>query len=314
MLGTGMRHRNALRLSAIPRMYRLQFRAESTKHVQYRSNVSICCLLLFILVFIFHDSCLQFLQFMMVKHTANHIIDGSKHKIEDYRQSTKGEGNGCVISMHSGYKFGWKESNIFIQNKILYSTLHAYVHHMDKPAHLQRHPTYNDVRFWKPWILDFYLYQHRDIEYFLWIDGDAMFTNMTITLQQRFQKICFRFKGEKHGEINMIVGADHNGINNGVILIRNTPWTRNFVRLWCHWALDREESSWKWYDQSQLVDMLRGNAMSSEEHILLLDPARTHWLQLYLYQQNQWIVHHPNENGLELIINAVNDTNYIFIP
>jgi hypothetical protein len=61
---------------------------------------------------------------------------------------------------------------------------------------------------------------YPEIEWFLYLDADAIITNNQIKIED----IIARNEGKE-----IIFGTDNNGQNNGVFLIKNTPTMKNYL-------------------------------------------------------------------------------------
>ena len=61
----------------------------------------------------------------------------------------------------------------------------------------------------------------------LWIDADAVFLSSE-SLEHRFPNYCG--KNAKNGKFDMIISKDQNGLNAGIILMKNTKWVKNPVK------------------------------------------------------------------------------------
>ena len=214
--------------------------------------------------------------------------------LEDQRFNNS---NACILSMHDGGKFNMekvKGTYIYEQNKMLYAMNHGYTYHLHVPPQIDQLPFHKMV--WKkPWMIDYFLNQHIDMTYFLWIDGDAFFNDMTESIEDRFKAIVKMY--DTVNETFIIIGEDINGINAGVFLLKNSEWTRQFVANWSRWRIKPQEEWWDLHDtpfreQSTLKEMIETNHLDAKDHVLVLERGERYLLQSKTKRDGLWIVHH----------------------
>ena len=241
------------------------------------------------------------------------IIAHYTSKIQESADQRFNNSNICILSMHDGYKFWMKWSFIYEQNQMLYAMNHGYTYHLHVPPQIDQLPFHN-MAFKKPWMIDYFLNQHIDMTYFLWIDGDAFFNDMTVSIEDRFKAIV-KMNDTVNDTVNdtfIIIGQDHNGINNGVFLLKNSKWTRQFVANWSRWGIKQQEEWWDphntpFRDQSTLKEMIDSNHLDAQDHVLVLEMNRFNLLQSYSKGTESWIVHHPNSTPWSLTQRVIED-------
>eukprot|EP01134_Creolimax_fragrantissima_P007190 CFRG7190T1 len=86
----------------------------------------------------------------------------------------------------------------------------------------------------------------QDHEWMMWIDSDAVFTNMNITLESII---------EKASDKEFLIADDPAGwmLNTGVMFFRNTEWTRNMIQKW--WTMPKHQHNMG-AEQKQLIKLL----------------------------------------------------------
>ncbi|KAG0592456.1 hypothetical protein KC19_1G253100 [Ceratodon purpureus] len=86
----------------------------------------------------------------------------------------------------------------------------------------------------KLFLIRMLMLERPDVEWILWMDSDAVFTNMT-----------FKLPLEKYKEYNMVVqGSEESvykqkswlGLNSGVILLRNCQWSIDLLHEWARFS------------------------------------------------------------------------------
>lgn len=102
----------------------------------------------------------------------------------------------------------------------------------------------------------------RDFDYLMWIDADLIFLDMGMRLEQI---------AAENPQAHIIVSAEHAGsttlMNSGSILVRNSKWTREFLRDWWEYA-DRTLYS----DQEQFDLLYRSKSKDLVNKIAILPP------------------------------------------
>ena len=124
----------------------------------------------------------------------------------------------------------------FERNRIEYCQRHGYAHVAAcenlEPA---RHPVWSKMKL---------LLRHLpEFDWMLWLDADALIVNRDITLESFVDSSA-----------DLIVTADHNGLNAGVFLLRNSPAAARFLEL----AWDRADCiDHPWREQEAMCRVLR---------------------------------------------------------
>eukprot|EP01084_Bolivina_argentea_P275375 469612_1 len=263
-------------------------------------------------------------------HLRSTYINISNHSI--YWRSDEA----LIVSFHCAPKFlHGTGTDIFIENKQLYTSIHHYDSMLYLPTHLNQNsfkdPRTGSIRFKKVWMLDFlinwnpiqsrihrsnyrsrlhtYSYGYCKHKYILWIDGDALFTKLDVPLNVLWNKlISLSIRNNNTDDIYMIVAQDASGINSGVLLIRCSEWSKLFIKYWLTWHLFQKPREHN--DQGCLVEMYNFNYLNAQKHILKLNKNNSILLQgaagytdygFYWKQNVSFVLHLPNHSRKELL-------------
>ena len=117
-------------------------------------------------------------------------------------------------------------------------------------------------------------------DYLMWLDSDACVVNFS----QRLEEFCqtekdFIIAGHKYGydldwqRVQYLINDAPGGLNSGVMLIRSSAWSRQFLDHWWSRCLIGFTQGAKHGDQGPLQQMLVENAMNFHEHLQLVTPC-----------------------------------------
>jgi len=106
--------------------------------------------------------------------------------------------------------------------------------------------------------------QAQDIEWFLWMDCDALITRFDLSIAEVLLDV------NSQPEHHIVVAQDpHTEFNSGVMFVRNSEWSRD---LWKH-TLQKASSNatreHKWWEQQALLELYRENQHDEVSHILI---------------------------------------------
>ena len=105
------------------------------------------------------------------------------------------------------------------------------------------------------------------LDYIMWVDADLIFLGIT---SLRIQDVV-----AEHPEAELIVSAEHAGsttlINSGSIIVRNSAWSRRFLKDWWAFADRRSYSDQEQFDLLYSASRLREPGF--ERRIAILPPA-----------------------------------------
>lgn len=140
-----------------------------------------------------------------------------------------------------------------------------------------------------------------DYDYVLWVDGDTLLMNNNI----KIENIIKDFSNKK----DITVAQDWTMINTGVILLKNTTWTMNFLNLIYEQVEFLNHPNW---EQTAFIHLLENNSLDSKNHINVLplhfqNKINSYWFS-YCFN-DCFILHFPGcfrdneENGLIIAMN-----------
>jgi len=219
----------------------------------------------------------------------------------------------AVVSLHSGFKFAGILGRWLVHNKAAYAQRHgyAYVDHFGnipdaQLAHLDAWQQERRVYFDK---LRYLLYLCRrydtNLEYLLWLDGDAVVTNPDVgVLQDRVPLFDEMFAASTAGQQQQqpwcfVWARDALSPNAGVLLLRNSVALQTFLET----AIRTYDINDPFLEQTSLRITLDKNCtpllLSVSDSRFL--QSRTRGLQSLIYQPGDWILHLPNHNRWELV-------------
>eukprot|EP00475_Leptophrys_vorax_P031475 TRINITY_DN47685_c0_g1_i1.p1 TRINITY_DN47685_c0_g1~~TRINITY_DN47685_c0_g1_i1.p1 ORF type:complete len:261 (+),score=7.42 TRINITY_DN47685_c0_g1_i1:26-784(+) len=145
--------------------------------------------------------------------------------------------------------------------------------------------------FWvKLPLLRMLMLRHPEVEWFMWVDSDAMITDMAfeypIEEYANYTMVLSGFPGALYKERNWV------SINTGVFFIRNCQDGLDFLDDWSTFGVSEEvraawgkvahvattgRAGWPVDDQTALVLLLLGSGESGSDHEKGLTPKRDKW-------------------------------------
>lgn len=194
----------------------------------------------------------------------------------------------AVVTMHSNWHdYKWANCS-FVLPKKRYCERHGYPYfdetlYMEEKAlplkEWMRSPE-KRPRFRKLQYLEMLLRANLNFEWFLWIDGDAIFQNQEWDIENRLAAVRERLS---QTEINapsddpvFVLAQDYNGINNGVWLIRNTPEVHQLILdIFDTYASPKNLLA----DQLSLVNYLMMHQQFFRDRVWLLQERDMHLIQ-----------------------------------
>lgn len=111
-------------------------------------------------------------------------------------------------------------------------------------------------------------------DWIAWVDCDAAFVNFDVSLGQFLNRDIviggnlrgFDLKGR---DIYPRIGATPSGVNTGVVLVRNSRWSLDFLQRWSSY----DSSNVAHGDQGILQMLVQNNTMEVHSHMSLVVPA-----------------------------------------
>jgi len=141
-------------------------------------------------------------------------------------------------------------------NHQAYAIHHGYSYHLSVfdfatlRDHLGRPVAWQKVNEWVN-----HLSEH---EWILWMDTDAIFVNFS----ERIESLI-------DDNFDCIIQADFNGINSGVVLLKNDHWTPMFLDdVYCC----AKDVNHYWWEQKSMMDILATNE-ETRKHVKILPPG-----------------------------------------
>ena len=231
----------------------------------------------------------------------------------------------ALVTIHDGWKYHGPLGQFLRDNKQSYANLHGYSYvdntfPNDDDEELLMVPLQpwqkegnRAVYYKKPRFILHLMEKYDNLDWLLWIDGDAIVTQPHISIEKRIEdfRILHETKEKKnggHAPDVCLIWAEDTQPNAGVILVRNSPTSRELLRT----ALTTWEDTdafRSFTDQASLTAAVQRNATYRECSLLLQSSERTSTLlqsrvrgpASWLWQPGHWIVHFPNHNYLELL-------------
>ena len=145
---------------------------------------------------------------------------------------------------------------------------------------------------WSKILLVQKLLEDCETDYVFWTDADAIVMNKKVKLK--------RFVDDRY---DMIVGSDGNGINTGQFLIRNCPWSKDFLK---RVYAKTEYINNGWWEQMAIMNLYATNP-KDKKHIKVLPQRAMNSYSPDLYQdknstyrQGDFILHFAGVRGKAL--------------
>jgi hypothetical protein len=151
----------------------------------------------------------------------------------------------------------------------------------------------------RAWLKAAYFYQlltstqTRDIDWFLWVDCDALITRFDLSVDDVLNDL------KTTSQHHIVVAEDpHTEFNSGVIFVRNSDWSRD---LWGH-ALQKASNvsvrEHTWWEQQALLELYREN-IHEEKTRILITPHRWKINAFYTPRRNDF-------NSSSFVLHRVN--------
>jgi hypothetical protein len=246
-----------------------------------------------------------------------------------------GDAAAAVVSLHGGFKFHGSLGHFLRRNKLSYARRHGCAYADELPAE----PDLAPLRPWqrggrraryyaKPRFLLHLMERYPNLQHLLWIDGDAVFTNFSVSVIGRARQFEQLHRAKSAGGPSAsstptppplcLVWAKDGAANAGVMLWRNSPTSRALIRASLA-TFEDSESFRAFTDQASLAAAIDGNETYQRCQLLLegggdsdnaKDPSgdaptllqsRVRGPPQWLWRPGHWILHLPNHNYLELL-------------
>lgn len=205
----------------------------------------------------------------------------------------------AVVSMHRGTKFVGYLGRWLRSTKQSFAAQHSYAYLDEMPPESSLYPLApwqraKAIYFDKLRMLLHILETYENLEFVLWLDGDAVVANPRISIENKISNMT------NNSSFCMIWTSDSTGPNAGVLLLANSAETRAFLRE----SLSFVPKDKVFADQAALTEIAASNPTYSNciirlSHSTLLQ-SRVRGKK-GIYKPGDWILHLPNHNRWELL-------------
>ncbi|KAL3697620.1 hypothetical protein R1sor_011696 [Riccia sorocarpa] len=160
----------------------------------------------------------------------------------------------------------------FLKNRVDYCRLHGITNHLYNMADIDEGVN----RMWaKLPVLRALMLKHPDVNWFLWVDGEALITNMNYEVPlDRYQNHNFVV----HGSADLVYEKKQAaGLSTAAFLIRNCQWSLDFLEAWATMADKEFEEKWGIFLSEHLTDRPQDEPaedQSAAVYTLARDPSR----------------------------------------
>jgi len=198
----------------------------------------------------------------------------------------------CTMAIGEEYKEIVKYGQKTIKK---YTEIHNYGFHDDDNLYdKKRSPAWSKILLLSK-------YMKTEYDYVIWIDADTIIMSPNVKIEDII---------ECHMDGNdILVAQDCKLINTGVIIIKNTEWSRKFIDLIYDQEQFIEHGNW---EQAAFIDLLQNNISNSSKHVKVLNLSEQNLINSYHYSffyNDCFILHFPGcfrdniNNGLENVMN-----------
>jgi mannosyl-oligosaccharide alpha-1,2-mannosidase len=214
----------------------------------------------------------------------------------------------AVVSLHRGIKFAGYLGGWLSEQKHKYARFQGYSYFDERafpsdesqlvPLSPWQQEYKRRIKFDKLRYILYLMETYPNLEYLFWLDADAIVTQATISIHDRIQQ----FQSRKQGDFCFAWSEDGKP-NTGVILLTNTPVTRQLVRT----SLSTFSETQVFMDQASFTNTVKANATYSSCQVLLtgdesrLMQSRVRGRKSLLWKPGDWVLHLPNHNRLEIL-------------
>jgi hypothetical protein len=169
----------------------------------------------------------------------------------------------CTMALGEKYKEIVKYGQESIKK---YCDINNYGFHNDEEVYdKSRSPAWSKIL-----LLSKYL--RKEYDYVIWIDADTFIMSPNVKIEDIIE--C-HMKGK-----DILVAQDYIMINTGVIIIKNTEWSRKFINLIYDQEQFIEHPNW---EQAGFIDLYKNNTSNSKEHIKVLGLQEQNIMNTYQY-------------------------------
>lgn len=173
----------------------------------------------------------------------------------------------CTLSIGETYK---KYTRYTLQNKNIYCEKHGYTLIEDESVYNKDKPI--------PWSKLILLLKYlSDYDYLVWIDADIYIMNNEIKIENLI---------EKYNNVDIICGSDWRMPNTGVLIIKNTEFSKEFLQKVYDNEYDPNSDPNERYlnwEQGSFINLLDKNSLNCKEKIQVTDPVEmnSYWFNYF---------------------------------
>jgi len=131
--------------------------------------------------------------------------------------------------------------------------------------------------------------KNKEYDWVFWVDGDVTLANPNIKLETFLPK---------DNNVNLIIAADHHGINAGVFLIRVCSWSLNYMARSIAYQYSRPDLDLEYADQTSMNNVLLEGKDEKKHYVIVPQ----NWFNVYpgWKRPGDMIVHfagHPDKDA-----------------
>lgn len=154
-------------------------------------------------------------------------------------------------------------------------------------------------KFDKPRALLYLMEHHPEVDWFFWIDSDALFSSPQVKIEERLEMFQnWQRDDGRPFDASIIIGEDWNAMNIGVFMVRNDIFSKHFFHASYGTAVTKGHYFAEQLQTIVFYDKIKNSTFA--EHILLLNKQRFRNLQSYSrghhgfqWKEGDWIFHTP---------------------
>lgn len=186
----------------------------------------------------------------------------------------------CTLSIGEKYRQRTKGS---LQNKVEYCAKYGYdLIEDDLVYDTSKHIAWSKINLILKY-LDKY-------DYLVWIDADILIMNDKIKLESFI---------DRYSNVDIICGSDWRMINTGILFVKNTEWSRNFLTAVYNNVYDPEADSkerYKNWEQGSFIHLHDNNYLECRSRVKVTDPTEfnSYW---YNYFPGHFALHFAGVRG-----------------
>eukprot|EP00571_Detonula_confervacea_P011040 CAMPEP_0172305146 /NCGR_PEP_ID=MMETSP1058-20130122/6471_1 /TAXON_ID=83371 /ORGANISM="Detonula confervacea, Strain CCMP 353" /LENGTH=922 /DNA_ID=CAMNT_0013016637 /DNA_START=347 /DNA_END=3115 /DNA_ORIENTATION=- len=231
----------------------------------------------------------------------------------------------ALVSLQEGFKYHGSSLGKFLRcNKLSYANLHGYAYtdifpNTKEDEELLLTPLnpwmesdeHGAMYYKKLRMLLLLMEKYDNLEWLLWVDGDAIVTQPHVSIEDRVEEFTKLHHIEKESHttgmndgtrgvthpLALVWVKDSTMPNAGVMLIRNSPPAREYIRK----ALGTLEDGELFRSFTDQASLMESTLLLQHGHGSTLLQSRVRGPTSGLWKPGHWILHLPDHNYLELL-------------